>query len=189
MSSALPTTSKPSAFRHVRLAARGITRSVHRAHTVPAAPITRYQRFKQRDGKVTYAKCTSYGRRWCHRLSGNGSRITRTLQRRQARCGLQVLACRDGKHPWYYKPLSCWLLPIKISDSEIHLYDCASDPFRFPDYDGFVSRIFCGQTSDCGLPAAEVLKPELEFLGRILHRNLISEVNGEALEIHEPQST
>jgi hypothetical protein len=106
-----------------------------------------------------------------------------------ARCGLQVLAGRDGKHPWYYKPLSCWLLPIKISDSEIHLYDCASDPFRFPDYDGFVSRIFCGQTSDCGLPAAEVLKPELEFLGRILHRNLISEANGEALEIHEPQST
>ena len=41
-----------------------------------------------------------------------------------ARCGLQVLAGRDGKHPWYYKPLSCWLLPIKISDSEIHLYDC-----------------------------------------------------------------
>jgi hypothetical protein len=41
VSSALPTTSKPSAFRHVRLAARGITRSVHRAHTVPAALITR----------------------------------------------------------------------------------------------------------------------------------------------------
>ena len=87
VSSALPTTSKPSAFRHVRLAARGITRSVHRAHTVPAAPITRYQRFKQRDGKVTYAKCTSYSRRWCHRLSGNGSRFTRTLQRRQAEPG------------------------------------------------------------------------------------------------------
>jgi len=73
--------------RHVRLAARGITRSVHRAHTVPAALITRYQRFKQRDGKVTYAKCTSYSRRWCHRLSGNGSRFTRTLQRRQAEPG------------------------------------------------------------------------------------------------------
>jgi hypothetical protein len=54
-----------------------------------------------------------------------------------ARCGLQVLAARDGKHQWYYKPFSCWLPPIKISNSEIHLYDYSSDPFRFPDYDGF----------------------------------------------------
>jgi hypothetical protein len=94
-----------------------------------------------------------------------------------ARCGLQILAGRDGKHPWYYKPFSCWLLPIKISNSEIHLYDYTSDPFRFSDYDGFVSRTFCGRTSDCGLPAAEVLKPELEFLGRILDRDIVSEAN------------
>jgi hypothetical protein len=105
-----------------------------------------------------------------------------------ARCGLQVLASRDGKHPWYYKPLSCWLLPVKISDSEIHLFDYASDPFRFPDYDGFVSRIFCGQTNDCGLPAAEVLEPELHFLSQILDRNLIGELMGEAVTIPDQQS-
>src|SRR5258708_1957514 len=51
-----------------------------------------------------------------------------------ARCGLQVLADRDGKHPWHYKPFSCWLLPLKIFNSAIHLYDYTSDPFRFSDY-------------------------------------------------------
>jgi hypothetical protein len=92
------------------------------------------------------------------------------------RCGLQVLAEIDGKHPWYYKPFSCWLLPIKICNGKIHLFDYATDPFRFPDYDGFISRTFCGRTADCGQPAAEVLKPELEFLGRLLHRDLIGEI-------------
>jgi len=80
------------------------------------------------------------------------------------------------------------LLPVKISDSEIHLFDYASDPFRFPDYDGFVSRIFCGQTNDCGLPAAEVLEPELHFLSQILDRNLIGELMGEAVTIPDQQS-
>jgi hypothetical protein len=93
-----------------------------------------------------------------------------------SRCGLQVLGERDGKHPWYYKPFSCWLLPIKIHDGQIHLYDYVTDPFRITAYDGFISRTFCGRTSDRGQPAAEVLKPELEFLGQLLNRDLISEV-------------
>src|SRR5262249_21058344 len=58
-----------------------------------------------------------------------------------ARCGLQVLSEIDGKHPWYYKPFSCWLLPIKIWEGEIRLFDKESDPFLFPDYQGFVSCI------------------------------------------------
>jgi hypothetical protein len=93
-----------------------------------------------------------------------------------SRCGLQALGEMDGKHPWYYKPFSCWLLPIKIYDGEIHLFDYDSDPFRFPDYDGFFSRIFCGRTEECGQPAAIALRPELEFLGRLLDRGLVAEL-------------
>src|SRR2546421_1398140 len=78
-----------------------------------------------------------------------------------SRCSLQVLAEKDGKHPWYYKPFSCWLLPIKIYDGEIHLYDYSTDPFRFPDYDGFISCTFCGRTSEGGRLVVEVLEPEL----------------------------
>ena len=67
-------------------------------------------------------------------------------------------------------------MPIKIYDGEIHLYDYSTDPFRFPDYDGFISCTFCGRTSEGGRPAVEVLKPELEFLGQLLDRDLISEL-------------
>jgi hypothetical protein len=93
-----------------------------------------------------------------------------------SRCGLQVLGELDGKHPWYYKPFSCWLLPIKIYDGEIHLFDYDSDPFRFPDYDGFISSIHCGRTSECGKPAVITLRAELEFLGQLLGRDLIREL-------------
>lgn len=92
-----------------------------------------------------------------------------------ARCGLQVLAQIDGKHPWYYKPFSCWSLPIKLYNGEIRLFDASSDPFIFPDYDGFICRTHCGRTNEAGAPAATVLTSELEFLGRILGRDLVTE--------------
>jgi hypothetical protein len=92
------------------------------------------------------------------------------------RCGLQQLSIQDGKHPWYYKPFTCWLQPIKISDSTIRLYDEATDPFKFADYDGFVTQTFCGRTTAGGRPAAEVLREELEFLGELLDRDLLTEL-------------
>jgi hypothetical protein len=98
------------------------------------------------------------------------------------RCGLQILATQDHKHPWYYKPFTCWLQPIKISDSGIRLYDEDTDPFKFPDYDGFVIRTFCGRTELCGVPAAEALKEELEFLGKLLNRDLLKETRSNTAE-------
>lgn len=88
------------------------------------------------------------------------------------RCSLQTLAMKDGRHPWSYKPLVCWLFPINVSPERITLYDEDTDPYRYPDYDGFASRTFCGRTAAHGRPAWEVLRPELEFLGRILGRDL-----------------
>jgi hypothetical protein len=93
-----------------------------------------------------------------------------------ARCGLQVLAQNEGKHPWYYKPFSCWLLPIKLWDGAIRLFDRMTDPFIYPDYPGFISRTFCGRTDEKGVPASELLTPELEYLGEILNRDLIGEL-------------
>jgi hypothetical protein len=94
-----------------------------------------------------------------------------------ARCGLQVLSEIDGKHPWYYKPFSCWLLPIKIWEGEIRLFDKDSDLFLYPDYPGFISCTFCGRTDESGSSASELLKPELEYLGKILDRDLIGELD------------
>jgi hypothetical protein len=92
-----------------------------------------------------------------------------------SRCALQALAERDGLHRWYYKPITCWLHPIKIADGAVRLYDEASDPDRYPDYDGFASRTPCGRTMSGGCPAAEVLREELTYLGRILRRDLQSD--------------
>jgi hypothetical protein len=104
------------------------------------------------------------------------------------RCGLQILSEADGKHPWYYKPFTCWLQPIKLSESAIRLYDEATDPYRFPGYDGFVVRTFCGRTEQCGRPAAEVLKQEIDFLGRLLDRNLLTELQPPAKPTKEPKA-
>lgn len=86
-----------------------------------------------------------------------------------ARCGLQVLAERDGLPKWYFKPFTCWMHPISLTAGEngrtkITLYSEETDPQRYPDYDGFVCRTHCGRSEDDGLAAKEVLKEELETL-------------------------
>jgi hypothetical protein len=102
------------------------------------------------------------------------------------RCGLQVIATNDAEHPWYYKPFACWLHPIKISASGIHLYDETTDPNRFSGYDGFACRTHCGRASECGSPAAELLEDEIEFLGKLLGRDLVSEIQSEIAEADNP---
>ena len=95
-----------------------------------------------------------------------------------ARCGLQVLSEMDGKHPWFYKPFSCWLLPIKLWKGAIRLFDKITDPFLYPDYPGFISRTFCGRTDARGEVASKLLMPELDYLGKILDRDLLGELGG-----------
>jgi hypothetical protein len=90
------------------------------------------------------------------------------------KCSLQTLGMKDAKYRWFYKPLTCWLHPISVSPERITVYDEKTDPYRFPDYDGFLSRTFCGRTVPLGRPAYVVLRPELEFLGRIMGRDLTS---------------
>ncbi len=104
-----------------------------------------------------------------------------------ARCALQALAMRQGLPPWYYKPLTCWMHPLAIDGVEegqpvLTLHDEASDPQRFSDYDGFVSRTPCGRTCAGGEPAWRVLEEELRFLGGLGERDLVGELeaaNGE----------
>ncbi len=98
-----------------------------------------------------------------------------------ARCALQVLARQRGLPPWYYKPLTCWLHPLAIEGIEegqprLVLYDEASDPQRFPDYDGFVCRTPCGRLAPEGEPAWQVLREELQWLGALARRDLVGEV-------------
>ena len=103
------------------------------------------------------------------------------------RCGLQVLAENDGKHPWFYKPLTCWLHPIDISPAEITIHNELNDPLRFPDYDGYVSRTICGRECRNGSPARDVLREELDFLGQILDRDLFTASQANMSETDTPQ--
>ncbi|MDF1825557.1 MAG: hypothetical protein P1U68_13000 [Verrucomicrobiales bacterium] len=98
-----------------------------------------------------------------------------------ARCALQAYSLKKGLHPWYHKPLTCWLHPLSITGGSDHkprltLYSEETDPQRFPDYDGFVCRTHCGLTRAGGLPAWQVLREEIEALGEIGGRDLLSEI-------------
>ncbi len=108
-----------------------------------------------------------------------------------ARCSLQVLATNRGLHPWHYKPATCWLHPLSVVSGpdykpRLTLFSAKTDPQRFDNYDGFVSRTHCGQTCEGGEPAWRVLHQELETLGQIGDRDLIGEL-GE-LESEGPSS-
>jgi hypothetical protein len=97
------------------------------------------------------------------------------------RCSLQLLSMHLGRHPWYYKPVKCWMHPITLEGEEgavLLLHSDRTDPYRFPGYDGFVSRIFCGRTCPGGAPASVVLAEELAFLSQIVGRDLLVEATG-----------
>ena len=94
-----------------------------------------------------------------------------------AHCALQDLAAEQGREPWTYKPLACWLHPVLLSADDIRLPDRATDPYP----GGFASRTPCGSAPGCAAggpvaPAREVLAPELEHLGRWLARDLRGEL-------------
>lgn len=99
-----------------------------------------------------------------------------------ARCALQVLAESEGRHPWHYKPLACWLHPIAVGADAIRLPDAATDPYP----GGFASCTPCGRAAPDGpgaRPAAAVLAAELRHLGSWLGRTL------DAAEMARPGST
>ena len=96
-------------------------------------------------------------------------------------CSLQLLSIHLSRHPWYYKPVKCWMHPITLEGDEcavLLLHSDRTDPYRLPGYDGFVSQIFCGRTCPEGAPAAAVLADELRFLSQIAGRDLLAEAMG-----------
>lgn len=94
------------------------------------------------------------------------------------RCGLQALSECLGLHPWYYKPVSCWLHPIKLGregEASLVVRSEETDPYRLPDYPGYDAVTFCGRTRPEGIPAAKLLSEELAYLSRIVGRDLLAE--------------
>lgn len=102
------------------------------------------------------------------------------------RCGLQRLAMAQGRHPWYYKPLTCWIHPLALRPMdrmrdrpELTLHGPEDDPQRTPAYPGFASCTHCGRPDRDGEPARVVLAAELEGLGKLAGRDLVGELGGQ----------
>src|SRR5262245_8496096 len=68
------------------------------------------------------------------------------------RCSLQVLSVVRGHHPWYFKPMPCWLHPIIVSDEAVTVPDEQADHLPGHEGEGFVTSTLCGRTSACGRP-------------------------------------
>lgn len=98
------------------------------------------------------------------------------------RCVLQRLAMDEGKHPWFWKPFSCWMHPLILQAGArgerplLTLATPGDDPAAEPGYPGFSSHTPCGMKCSGGPPASETLRTELEMLGRIAGRDLSGEL-------------
>ena len=99
------------------------------------------------------------------------------------RCVLQSLAMDEGRHPWFWKPISCWMHPLVLIPGKrggrplLTLATAETDPAAAPGYPGFSSCTPCGMPRAGGRPAWQVLREELELLGRIGGRDLLRELD------------
>lgn len=97
----------------------------------------------------------------------------------QHRCHWQLKAMEEGRHPWFYKPTSCWMHPILLARREGRpLLTILS---REEDKAGFASHTHCGRVDECSRPAREGLSMELEMLELLSGRNFVAELNAPSI--------
>ncbi len=96
------------------------------------------------------------------------------------RCLLQRLSVDEGRHPWWWKPVSCWMHPLLLRRRDgrpwLTLARPADDPAAAPGYPGFGAFTPCGVPCPDGEPAWRTLRAELDLLGRIGGRDLVGEL-------------
>lgn len=98
------------------------------------------------------------------------------------RCVLQRLAVDEGRHPWFWKPVSCWMHPLLLRPRArggrpvLTLARPGTDPAEGTDYPGFGSCTPCGTPCPGGEPAWMTLRTELELLSEISGRDLVREL-------------
>ncbi len=79
------------------------------------------------------------------------------------RCSLQTAAEIAGQPPWTWKPLACWLHPLRLGNRGEALVPPPSpghDPDTTPDYAGYTTFTPCGEHQDDGVPWRELLAEE-----------------------------
>ncbi|MEP4077089.1 hypothetical protein [Haloferula sp.] len=98
------------------------------------------------------------------------------------RCVLQRLAADEGRHPWFWKPISCWMHPLVLNPGDrgerplLALPSPGNDPAEKDGVAGFSSCTPCGMAAPEGETAWKSLRSELELLGSIAGRDLVGEI-------------
>lgn len=95
---------------------------------------------------------------------------------RDHRCLWQRLAMTQRRHPWHYKPVSCWMHPIALqtrSHGIPALLTLAGDP---DDPSDFATATPCRRPCPAAPPARETLAEELALLGLIAGRDFQGEL-------------
>ena len=90
------------------------------------------------------------------------------------RCRWQLRAVEEGKHPWFYKPTSCWMHPVLIARRDGR--PVITIRSRSGDEEGFASHTPCGRGEEGAAPAWESLAMELKMLGEMSGRDFYSQM-------------
>ncbi len=98
------------------------------------------------------------------------------------KCTLQLLSLSLGQHPWFYKPLSCWMHPVLLRPGSeppdrplLTVLSPAGDKAKF------ASCTHCGRPDPQGSPARQGLHPELGALSDIAGRDFVAELEAPSL--------
>ncbi len=85
------------------------------------------------------------------------------------RCSLQRLSVERGKDPWYFKPMGCWLHPLRIAVGASVCISVGDSERPVP----FASCTGCGREWETGVSGFEVFRRELEVLETLFGRPLV----------------
>ncbi len=99
------------------------------------------------------------------------------------KCTLQLLSRAQGKHPWFYKPVSCWMHPVFLRPAD-HASDRPCLTLRTPDHNQarFATCTHCGRPDQDGIPAKEVLHEELAALSILADRDFAAELHAPSID-------
>lgn len=83
------------------------------------------------------------------------------------KCSLQSLAYELNIHKWTFKPVGCWMFPLRLENGKITpppIYS-KDDPDYFDEsYPGYSTYTRCGKYSEDGKPYEKSLNEEIEFI-------------------------
>jgi hypothetical protein len=96
-------------------------------------------------------------------------------------CELEKISRNKGIHPWTFKPATCWLFPLGVKNGEVQPPPANStdDPFKFDGYDGYVTKVPCGQHQDDGDDWKISLSKEIKYFEKAKNLPILGSENNE----------